>query len=240
MSIAVDLHIHSCLSPCGDELMTPNNIVNMAKLKGLDVISVCDHNTAFNLPAINSVAERVGIAVLNGIELTTKEEVHLLSYFKCVNDAIDFGEFIYEHLPNMKNRPEYFGEQLKLNSDDDLIGIEEKLLISALDLSLDELVVLIDQYGGLAVPAHINRGANGLLQSLGFLPPNLKFAALELSKLLPAPIDTGNYKLLFSSDAHNLSDIAEREHFLSINSSTSKAVFEYLVECKKRVYNASV
>lgn len=98
MKYAVDLHLHSCLSPCGDELMTPNNIVNMAYLKGLDMIAVCDHNTARHLPAIKKVADAVGVGLLPGMELTTQEEVHLLAYFRTVEQAVEFSNVIYPHL----------------------------------------------------------------------------------------------------------------------------------------------
>ena len=99
MNIAVDLHMHSCLSPCGDELMTPNNIVNMALIKGLDIIAVCDHNTARHLPAIARVAEEAGLPLLPGMEITTAEEVHLLAYFSSVDKALEFSDYIYPHLP---------------------------------------------------------------------------------------------------------------------------------------------
>ena len=170
MNIAVDLHMHSCLSPCGDELMTPNNIVNMAKLKGLDAIAVCDHNTARHLPAIAAVAREVDLTLLPGMELTTAEEVHLLAYFRDVDAALEFSDYIYQYLPPIPNRPEFFGEQLQLDDEDEPVATEPRLLLTALELGLDELVAGINRAGGLAVPAHINRGANGLLVNLGMLP----------------------------------------------------------------------
>ena len=189
MNIAVDLHMHSCLSPCGDELMTPNNIVNMALIKGLDIIAVCDHNTARHLPA---------------------------------------------------NRPEFFGEQTLLDSEDEPVGTEPRLLLTALDLTIGQLTRDINAAGGLAVPAHINRGANGLLVNLGMLPPDEHFAALEVSNAVPAPdCDTGAYKLLYSSDAHCLENIAEREYFLNVPECSSKGLFEYLCACRERVWSAN-
>ena len=109
MKCAVDLHIHSCLSPCGDEGMTPNNICNMARLKELDLIAVADHNTARHLPVIQRVARGLGLGLLPAMELTTREEVHLLSYFPTVDMALEFSEEIYPHLPPVPHRPELFG-----------------------------------------------------------------------------------------------------------------------------------
>lgn len=240
MNIAVDLHMHSCLSPCGDELMTPNNIVNMALIKGLDIIAVCDHNTARHLPAIARVAEEAGLPLLPGMEITTAEEVHLLAYFSSVDKALEFSDYIYHHLPPIPNRPEFFGEQTLLDSEDEPVGTEPRLLLTALDLTIGQLTRDINAAGGLAVPAHINRGANGLLVNLGMLPPDEHFAALEVSNAVPAPdCDTGAYKLLYSSDAHCLENIAEREYFLNVPECSSKGLFEYLCACRERVWSTN-
>ena len=175
MRCAADLHIHSCLSPCADDDMTPNNIAGMAYLKGLSLIAVCDHNSAFNLPAVEAAARLVGVGLVPGMELTTREEAHLLAYFPDVETALQFGQEVYRHLPDLPNRPDLFGRQLVLDENDEPVREEPRLLISALNLSLDELVAKIDAAGGAAVPAHINRGANGVLQALGFVPANVHF-----------------------------------------------------------------
>lgn len=229
MKYAVDLHIHSCLSPCGDELMTPNNIVNMAYIKGLDMIAVADHNTARHLPAIAKVANAVGVGLLPAMELTTMEEVHLLAYFRTVERAVEFSEAIYPHLPPIKNKPAIFGEQLELDEDDEPTGTEEKLLISALDLSINELAAMILDAGGLAVPAHINRGSNGLLQALGFIPPGVAFSALEVSIGMPLPHKGMPDMIhLHSSDAHYLENMFERQEFLDMDSPDSDGFFRMI------------
>ena len=138
MKLAVDLHIHSCLSPCGDELMTPNNIVNMAALKGLDVIAVSDHNSALNLPAVASVAQQADICLIPAIEFNTREEVHVLGYFPTVEAALEISSAVRPLLA-LDNKPDFFGEQKVLNDQDEEIGIEQKLLIQALDLPIDQL-----------------------------------------------------------------------------------------------------
>jgi len=230
MKYAVDLHIHSCLSPCGDELMTPNNIVNMAYIKGLDMIAVADHNTARHLPTIEKVAKAVGVGLLPAMEITTMEEVHLLAYFRTVEKAVEFSDIIYPHLPPIKNKPAIFGEQLELDEDDEPVRSEEKLLISALDLSIDELTAMILEHGGLAVPAHINRGNNGLLQALGFVPPGCDFSALEVTIGMPLPHKGIPKKLvqLHSSDAHYLENMFERVEFLEMDSPTPEAFFSMI------------
>lgn len=230
MRCAVDLHIHSCLSPCGDELMTPNNIVNMAKIKGLDMIAVADHNTARHLTAIKAVADYVGVALLPAMEITTEEEAHMLAYFPTVEMALDFSDELYTYLPNIKNRPEFFGHQLELDTDDEVVREEEKLLISAVSLSINELAPMVINRGGLAVPAHINRGGNGILQALGFLPPGVNFSALEVSVGLPLPhkgIPDGLMQL-HSSDAHYLENILERVEFLDMPTPDAAGFFEMI------------
>ena len=229
--------MHSCLSPCGDELMTPNNIVNMAVIKGLDAIAVCDHNTARHLPAISQVAKEAGLPLLPGMEITTAEEVHLLAYFSCVDAALEFSDYIYPHLPPIPNRPEFFGEQTLLDADDEPVGREKRLLLTALDLTLGQLTRDINAAGALAVPAHINRGSNGLIINLGMLPADERFAALEVSNAVPPPAcDTGAYKLLYSSDAHCLENMAEREYFLNVPDCSCEGLFNYLKSCRERVW----
>lgn len=227
MKYAVDLHMHSCLSPCGDELMTPNNIVNMSKLKELDMIAVADHNTARHLPAIKKVADFVGVGLLPAMELTTQEEAHMLAYFRTVEEALDFSDEIYAHLPPIKNKPDLFGRQLEMDEDDEVVREEERLLISALDISVDKLAEMVIGRGGLAVPAHINRGSNGILQALGFLPPGARFSALEVTVGLPLPHKGIPDELiqLHSSDAHYLENIFERQEFLDMPSPDADGFF---------------
>ncbi len=231
MNCAVDLHMHSCLSPCGDELMTPNNLSKMSVLKGLDLIALTDHNTARQLPATAKVCGELGLGLLPGMEITTREEVHLLAYFRTVEEALGFSDFLYPHLPPIPNRPDYFGHQWIMDEEDEIVEEEEKLLISAVDLSIDSLAKEIIGRGGLAIPAHINRGSNGILSALGFIPPFTKFSGLEIARSFPCPPDPsiGKYKHLHSSDAHRLEDILEREEFLPLAAPTPEAFFAYML-----------
>lgn len=221
MKYAIDLHIHSLLSPCADNNMTPNNIVNMSKIKGLDIISVTDHNCALNLPAINTLCKSVGILLLPGMEVNTKEEIHLLCYFESVDIALEFGKFIYKYLPNIKNDKKIFGEQLVLDENDNIIDEVPKLLISALDISVEKIVDTVKGLKGKVVPAHIDRKSYSLLYNLGFIPCHLDFKTLEISNkkninLISSQIKENNYKIITSSDAHFLEQILERKQFLEL------------------------
>lgn len=227
MKLFCDLHIHSCLSPCGDALMTPNNIVGMAFIKQLDAIAVCDHNTARNLPAIQSVADMMGVVLLPGIEMTTREEAHMLAYFETVEKATAFSDVIYAHLPPIPNNAKFFGEQQLLNAQDEVVGTEERLLISALDLSFEDCAALIHEHGGLCVPAHINRGSNGCLNALGFLPGGVDYDALEISRAVAPPaMDVSGYRILHSSDAHYLEHILEPEFVIEAREKSVWALFD--------------
>jgi predicted metal-dependent phosphoesterase TrpH len=205
----VDLHIHSCLSPCADDDMTPANICGMAHIKGLDAIAVTDHNTARNLPYVKEAADYYGLILLPGMEITTKEEVHLLGYFQDVETAVEVGEIFSAHLPPMKNKPDFFGNQLVMNTDDEVMDVEERLLIGATDLDLAECTRIIREHGGAAVPAHINRG-HGLLVNLGLFPEEPDFPVVEVRPELPVneKLITGKRRL-WSSDAHRLGEILE-------------------------------
>ena len=227
MKIYCDLHIHSCLSPCGDMLMTRTNIVGMAFIKQLDAIAVCDPNTAENLPAVKEVADMMGVTLLPGMELTTREEAHMLAYFPDVDSALRFSRAVHEHLPPIKNRPEFFGRQVRMDAQDEDGGEEDTLLISALDWSFEECEKQIPRYGGLCVPAHINRGSNGVLNALGFLPGGAAYDALEGSDAVAMPpIDITGYRTLRSSDAHYLENIMEPTFVLEVREKSTRGIFD--------------
>ena len=224
-----DLHIHSCLSPCGDDDMTPANICGMAAVKGLQMIAITDHNAAGNLPTAQKICEAYGLLLIPGIEITTSEEVHLLGYFPDVPTAVDFGDFLREHLPKKKNKPSLFGNQRVLDEDDQLIREEDALLIGATDLPLARLVQQVRDAGGVPVPAHINRGANGLLVNLGFMPEGLDFTTVEVWRALPCDPGVQAGKLvLHSSDAHYLGDMLEPEETLRLEEPTVAAFLNRL------------
>ena len=225
----VDLHIHSCLSPCADDDMTPANICGMAHIKGLDAIAVTDHNTARNLPYVKEAADYYGLILLPGIEVTTREEVHMLGYFPTVEAAMEAGEVFSTHLPDMPNNPKFFGNQFIRNTDDEIVGEENRMLIGATDIELADCAALIRKFGGVAVPAHINRGSNGLLINLGFMPDDPFYTTVEAARHLPCDENAlrGRH-VLHSSDAHYLGDIQEREHALALSEHSVPALLNWM------------
>ncbi len=224
-----DLHLHSCLSPCGSDDMTPSNICGMAMIKGLNMIAVTDHNSARNLPAAQACADAYGLLLIPGMEITTREEVHLLGYFPTVDRALEFSEFLRAHMPKKKNKPSFFGNQLVMDEDDNVVAEEDELLIGAADLSLGELTKLIREAEGVPVPAHINRGSNGLLINLGFVPEDLHLTAVEVWRGLPcAHTPQEGCVVLHSSDAHYLGDIMEADVSIDLPERSVGAFLEYL------------
>ena len=142
-SYRYDLHLHSCLSPCGDTDMTPNNLVNMAALLGCDIIALTDHNTCRNTPAAVKVGQATDVLVIPGMELCTAEEAHVVCLFETVEDALAFDKYVCAHIPKVPNRPEIFGEQWILNEDDEKIGEISELLITATDISINDVQALV-------------------------------------------------------------------------------------------------
>lgn len=225
----VDLHIHSCLSPCADDDMTPANICGMAHIKGLDAIAVTDHNTARNLPYVKEAADYYHLILLPGMEVTTREEVHLLGYFPTVEDALEAGEVFSSHLPNMPNRPKFFGNQYIMNTDDEIMGEEMRMLIGATDLDLTECTEIIRKRGGVAIPAHINRGSNGLLVNLGLMPQEPAYPVVEVARHMDIhPSIVKDRMVLYSSDAHQLGNIMEAEFDFPVERFSLGGLFDTL------------
>ncbi len=214
MKVFYDLHIHSDLSPCGEREMTPNNIVNMAKLKGLDVIAVTDHNTAANLPALQAVANHSGIKVIPGIEITSKEDVHLLAYFRKLSDAEKIGNTIYTSLPSIKINARIFGEQNIYDEEDNVIGSLDKLLLNASSYSIAEIIKMVTMTNGIVIPAHVEKKAYGIIGVLGFIPPDYKFKHIEVYDKHYTNRFLEPYTRIVNSDAHRLSDISEPINYL--------------------------
>lgn len=225
-----DLHIHSCLSPCGDVDMTPCNLVNMAAINGLDLIALTDHNTARNCPAAIRAGEEAGILVLPGMELTTSEEVHVVCLFADLTAALAFSEYVYACLPDIENMPGIFGEQIVMGAEDRQLGRLSKLLINATSISVMEVNRLVESYGGFCYPAHVDRSSNSILANLGGIPPECGFTAVEISKegddaaLMQAHTALQAMKRLHSSDAHYLPDIGDPVHSLLVRERTPGAV----------------
>ena len=237
---AYDLHIHSCLSPCADDDMTPNNIAGMAALKGLQIVALTDHNSCKNCPAFFEACKKQGIIAVAGMELSTAEDVHIVCLFERLEDAMAFDEEIHGHLMNIENRPEIFGNQLILDGDDNTVGTESMLLISATDLWMGDAVELARKYGAHVHPAHVDREANGILSVLGDIPSDYDFDCLEFNELSSVEEIKRKYPVakdalhVVSSDAHYLWDINEADNFIELDDEpyssalVRKRLFEYL------------
>ena len=219
--LAYDLHIHSCLSPCGDKDMTPANIAGMAMLKGLRIIALTDHNSVRNAPALIRAAEQYGIIALPGMELTTQEEAHVLCLFAETEAALAFDAYVRERLRKVKNRAEIFGEQILMNENDEPLGEEEYLLINATEIAFEDAGDAVCAHGGIMIPAHLDKESDSLLSSLGFIPPESTFSCAEirdmnnLDRLRHAHPYLESCRIISNSDAHYLWDIHEAENRLS-------------------------
>lgn len=229
------MHIHSCLSPCGDEDMTPGNIVGMSAIKGLDIIAVTDHNSCKNCPAVLKLAKEYGMIALPGMELTTMEEVHALCLFSELEDALRFSEYVSDKLMKIPNDESAFGKQEICDEEDRVIGTEPYLLINATEISFDDLGRLMKEYRGIYLPAHLDKNSNSLISNLGFISPDADFAVAELADMGKLEELSGanpylkGCNIVTDSDAHELGRINEAVNFLSCENRSREAVIKALI-----------
>jgi len=230
MRVYYDLHMHSCLSPCGADDMTPNNLVNMAALAGLQVIAVSDHNTTKNSPAAQKVGERVGVLVVPAMELTTKEDIHVLCLLPSQEVAEDFRKYVYARLPQRKNRPKAFGNQFVMDENDEIIEEESQLLSFGSSIGIYETKRLLEDFGGLAVPAHIDRASYSLIGVMGLVDTEMGFTVYETTPgcdrqaLMEKYHFSGGF--ISNSDAHDLIAIADAQRTLEVETLTPQGVID--------------
>jgi PHP family Zn ribbon phosphoesterase len=211
-----DLHVHTVLSACAETEMLPELIVGRAQELGLGLLAVTDHNSAENAAAVVTAAQGTGIAVLPGMELQTREEVHLLCLFDTLEQVALWQEEVYAHLPPLKNKEDVFGAQVILDAAGEPLGYNERLLLTATAFSLEEAVQKVRALNGICIPAHVDRPAYSVIANLGFIPPGLGIAGVEISHLIgPAEArarfpQLARYGLMASGDAHRLQDMARR------------------------------
>jgi len=210
-----DLHLHTALSPCGGDEMTPPLIVAAALTAGLQVIAVTDHNSVRNVAAVQAASVGTGLTVIPGMEVQTREDVHLVCLFDTLEAAEAWQAEVYNSLPPEENREEFFGTQLLLDAEGREIGREKRMLLASTSLGSEEVAQKVAGLGGLCVPAHVDRPSYSLLANLGFVPPEMEVIALELGLLNPVearkqfPLLDG-WPLIASSDAHYINDIGRR------------------------------
>ena len=224
--IRTDLHLHTCLSPCADEEMDPFDVVRMAKLIGIDLVAITDHNSSKNCPAAEIAAKECGIGFLPGAEVTTAEEIHCVCLFPNVAQATSFCEHLDQTRHQIKNRPDIFGNQTIVYPDG-TTGEEPYLLYAAANITILELPDVVRKYKGLFWPAHVDRGANSLLTILGSWPKELKADAVEIkfndSGGIPASIKRVN-----GSDAHRFYDMHDDGFPLPLETADFNGLAKYL------------
>lgn len=211
-----DLHIHTCLSPCGDLDMTPKNIVALAIEKELDIIAITDHNASENIEATMRAARGTSLVVFAGMEVASSEEAHLIALFNDFNLLGQFQKVIYENLMSFGIDQRTIDEQVIVNERDEVESFNEHLLFGASALSFQQLVAEVHRLNGLAIASHVDRESFSIIAQLGFIPDDLPLDALEISPKMSKQEamsifpDANRYPLIKSSDAHYPIDIGRQ------------------------------
>ena len=227
MKLYYDFHIHSALSPCAEDDMTPSNIVNMSLLKNLDAIAITDHNSIRNLDVFERLTTNLNLIFIPGIEVQTIEDVHVLCLFKSIENIKLFYDELEKYQLAFPHNSEKFGHQYIFNNDDQILDEEKNSLLFSFNIKIKDLLQLVEKNNGLFIPAHIGRTSYSIISQLGFIPDDLKITTVEIN----TDIDIGKYKsyhIITNSDAHSLGDIREKEHFIEINNKTINSIFDYL------------
>ena len=218
MSLLADFHNHSCLSPCGSLDLSPRVLADLAALRGVNVLALTDHNSSLNCPAFAKVCPPRGILPIFGLEATTQEEIHILCLFASLEASLDFGKYAYSILMPFPNNPDITGDQVFVDEDDNIQGEVEYYLVNPLSLTVDSIGAKVTEYGGIVIPAHVDRFAFSMTSQLGAVTPG-PWAALECTRLPPllwSPLENGRaldtlgYPLITSSDAHFPEHVARR------------------------------
>ncbi len=223
-----DLHIHSCLSPCGDLDMSPRKIVAAAVEKQLDIIAITDHNASENIVATMKAAQRKPLTVLPGMEVTSEEEAHLIALFDRFEAMERFQKVVYENLISFSINRRAIEDQVIVNEKDEVEGFNDHLLFGAIAFSFQQLVEEVHRINGLAIASHVDRESFSIIAQLGFIPDDLPLDALEISPkisrqqarlLFP---DVNRFPLIKSSDAHYPGDIGRQTTQFLIEAQTIK------------------
>ncbi len=228
-----DLHTHSCLSPCADDDNTPNNLLGMASLAGIDILALTDHNTTKNCPAFFKAADNYGIIPIAGMELTTSEDIHVICLFEQLQSALDFDKYLNDYRIPIENRPDIFGHQIITDENDSVIGEEKNLLSNATTISVEDVPTHVKKFDGICYPAHIDRDANGIISTLGTFPETPFFSCVEFHNRSKTAEYKEKYALgdklfIISSDAHYLTDINDKENFFELEGDSPDAVRKHL------------
>jgi len=220
-----NLHLHSCLSPCGSDDMTPAQVAGFCAAAGIQIAALTDHNTSLNCPAFLKACDFYGITGIAGMELTTSEEVHVICLFSELENALSFSSFVKEKLPDIKNKPNLFGNQIIMNEEDEIIGHEDILLAQASSIGIYDIVKIIKEYDGFAYPAHIDKSSFSLLSNLGLWDSSMGFNMFEKSNSKDSNIiiEKAGLNTIFnitSSDAHYLHQIMDEKQYIELKNPT--------------------
>lgn len=218
-----DLHIHSVLSPCGGLEMSPKSLIQRIKELKIEWIAITDHNSLANCPAYAKVAADNNVAFTYGVEIQTAEEIHLLAYFDDADKAMEFNIDLYNALLPITNDAEFFGDQVIIDSEENIIKIEEKALSNSVKWNLEETKKAVEAFGGICIPAHIDADVNSIFSQLGFIPEELSFSILGITSGLTIEVylslhpELKDYSFLRTSDAHYLSDLGCGSSSICVN-----------------------
>ena len=234
--IKADLHVHTCLSPCSSLDMSPREVVNAALAKGLDLIGVCDHNSAENVLAVKKAGSRNGLMVLGGMEVASSEEAHILVFFDDDDDLLGFQDFIYQNLKGT-NDEHSFGLQVIADDEDGVTGFCDRFLIAATSLPAEAIVAAARRAKNesLVVAAHVDRESFSLIGQLGFIPSTLVLDAVEVSAQMTATVarerfpDCRKYPIITGSDAHVPGDIGKRFTWFTVEEGTVPEIKRALI-----------
>jgi len=215
-----DLHNHSCLSPCGSLDLSPRCLLELGAAKGLKLMALTDHNSSLNCPAFAKLSPQYGIIPIFGMEATTTEEIHVLCLFTNLEASMTFSEYAYSILTPFLNNPEKTGDQVYVDEEDNIEGEVEYYLVNPIDLSVDSIGAKVSEYGGIVIPAHVDRYAFSMVSQLGVIVKG-PWAALECVRIPPSlnekPLDTLGYPMTTSSDAHYPEHVCRRPFQLDVS-----------------------
>ncbi len=238
MKFFYDLHIHSCLSPCADDDATPALIAGIAKVNGLDIVALTDHNTCKNCPAFFTACEFYGITPIAGMELTTAEDVHIICLFPTLEAAMEFDQIVEKHSASIENKPKIFGNQHIMNEEDEITGEISRLLIVATSISINDAVRIVRKMGGVAYPAHIDRDSNGIIAVLGDIPADAGFTAAEIRDIIELEKYKERYPILnilniiSSSDAHGIAGVSGAVNYIELPENTAASLVKNILTKK--------
>jgi 3',5'-nucleoside bisphosphate phosphatase len=236
-----DLHIHSVLSPCGGLDMSPKNVIREAKKQQLDIIAITDHNSMANYQTYAAVAKKNDITVLCGMEIQTAEEIHVIALFDDISKAKELSGFLYESLLAIENDPEFFGDQVLLDEEENILGFEPKALINSSVWTFDEVIEKCHSFGGFVFPAHVDAAAFSVIGQLGFVPEKKELTACgvtakcNLHSLFKQYPYLQNYAIIKNSDAHYPKDIGSGFTKFLLDEPTVKDIKKACLDKKNKI-----